>query len=351
MPDSPPLQPHQEAAVAAILTALAGGSRRVLVSFPPRTGGVLALVEAATRLQRAGGFHRILFLVPRLDLAYQELQRLKSCSRDVEVGLLSHREQMPYSRSISVATLAAARKWTAEDSGWSSSFDLVFLSDAEFDPETVLRIFSCPVVGLSIAPSLDTVEAFGEPCFHYSWLEAVRHGRVVPWIGIQVRVELGESPRVENGEILIVQPQVVFPDGLAPVLEHLAHLPGDPLPAKTVVFASHHEAASMICGVIDRRYARHGLSARFDRWSCPPDEIARRFRDDDLPRILVSVDRTHGLDNPDVRNVVLLRRVRATGFLFRMATVGARLTPGKEAFNLIDAFDNLDRLDALFCQE
>jgi len=353
MPDSLPLLPHQEQAVAAILAELKKGAPKVLLSLPPRTGGTRAMVEAVSTLLRSDAHSRILLVVPRRTLAHQVHQALIERCPETAPAFLRDSKAPDANARCSVVTQGAARFWTRGQPEWPSFFDLVVVPDANYGLSWVMDTFRCPVVALFLGPEEYADRLYDASlCFEWSWSDAVRAGVVVPWYGIQVCIEEEQLlPMPDGMSALTMTRRMICPADMAAIARELSHPEGDPLPGKTVAFAATHRMAKAFSNAFNEYYHREDVSVAPElEWTARTPSV-RQFQTSDLPRIVVAVDRSEGLDLPAVTNVVLLRQINSTSILLRLASVGARPSPGKKAFRLIDAFNNFFWLDGLQRQD
>ena len=79
-----------------------------------------------------------------------------------------------------------------------------------------------------------------------------------------------------------------------------------------------------------------------------PAKLLRRFRNDTLPTVAVTVDLlTTGIDVPKITNLVFIRRVNSRILYEQMLGRATRLCPevGKEVFRIFDAVDIYTALD------
>lgn len=119
---------------------------------------------------------------------------------------------------------------------------------------------------------------------------------------------------------------------------------------QTLLFAVNLDHADRMVKLLRRR----GLSVASVTGSTPPEDVPAlldRFREGSL-KILVAVNRLNmGTDLPNVRTVVITRPTKSEIRFVQMAGRGARLSPGKEYFNLVlwkDVFDNPEQEALLF---
>lgn len=256
------------------------------------------------------------------------------------------------------------------------------MSDAELQFRTeddyisayrrVLDHFDAVRIGLTATPALHTVEIFGEPAFQYSYRQAVIEGFLVDheppiqivtalaedgmtWrVGQPMQIyhvtnqtlDLVHAPDEVKMELESYNKKVVTENFNRVVCEELAQQIDPDLPGKTLIFCATDAHADMVVrllteemeelygGVSDK--AIHKITGAADK----PDELIRRFKNEQYPSIAVTVDLlTTGIDVPKIVNLVFLRRVRSRILYEQMLGRATRLCPeiDKEVFRIFDA--------------
>jgi len=128
------------------------------------------------------------------------------------------------------------------------------------------------------------------------------------------------------------------------------------LPGKTLIFAVSKAHANLIVEALkDALEARYGqiedravrrVTGDIDRVGA----LIRSYRNDDMPKIAVTVDLlTTGIDVPSITNIVFMRRVNSRILYEQMLGRATRQCPeiGKETFRIFDAVDLYPHLQEL----
>ena len=265
------------------------------------------------------------------------------------------------------------------------------MSDAEFGfrdekdyvskYRRVLEHFDAVRIGLTATPALHTTEIFGRPIFTYGVREAVIDGWLVdqePPIQIETElsrdgihfakgtelplldpltntIDLTTAPDDVGFEVESFNRRVVTEAFTRVVAEQLAiHIdPADP--GKTLIFAATDAHADMVVNALSTAFtARYGkqdqalvrkVTGSIDR----PGPMIRRFRNDQLPKVAVTVDLlTTGIDVPAIVNLVFLRRINSRILYDQMIGRATRLCPEieKDSFRVFDAVRQYDAIQA-----
>lgn len=257
-----------------------------------------------------------------------------------------------------------------------SDTELEYRSEAEYISRyrRVLDHFDAVRIGLTATPALHTTEIFGDPVYTYGYRQAVIDGHLIdhePPIRIVTRLnqdgihwERGEDIETYNtatGQIdLIHAPDEIDidVDGFnltvltenfnRVVCEAIAEHIDPSLPGKTLIFCATDPHADTVVTLLKRALTdRYGaiddeavmkITGAADK----PAEKLRRFKNEPLPRIAVTVDLlTTGVDIPEITNLVFIRRVKSRILFEQMLGRATRLCPAidKEVFHIYDAVD------------
>ncbi len=270
-----------------------------------------------------------------------------------------------------------------------SDAELGFRSEADYVSKyrRVIEHFDAVRIGLTATPALHTTEIFGRPIFTYGLREAVIDGWLVdqePPIRIETELsrdgihfragdelpllepltgtlDLTTAPDDLGFEVESFNRRVVTSEFTRVVCEQLAlHIdPSDP--GKTLIFGASDAHADMVVAALGAAMeARHGpqdealirkITGSIDR----PGSMIRRFRNDPVPKIAVTVDLlTTGIDVPKIVNLAFLRRVNSRILYDQMIGRATRLCaeiggPGidKESFRVFDAVRQSEAIGAL----
>jgi type I restriction enzyme R subunit len=140
------------------------------------------------------------------------------------------------------------------------------------------------------------------------------------------------------------------------VCEELAKHIDPSLPGKTLIFASTDGHADIVVDELKKAFARHygdiddAAVAKITGSVDDPGKLIRRFRNDALPTVAVTVDLlTTGIDVPKIVNLAFIRRVNSRILYEQMLGRATRLCPeiGKETFRIFDAVGIYDALQPL----
>lgn len=255
-----------------------------------------------------------------------------------------------------------------------SEDELTFRDEADYVSKyrRVLEYFDAVKIGLTATPALHTTEIFGQPVFNYSYRRAVIDGylidheppiRIVTGLAEDGMVwKAGDQMKVydpEKGEIdLITLPDEVFSDVEEfnrrvitenfnrVVCRELARQIAPSLDEKTLIFCVNDSHADLVVKLLKEAFDEQyqgvdddsvmKLTGQSDR----PRELIRRYKNEKLPRIAVTVDLlTTGVDVPEIVNLVFIRRVQSRILYDQMIGRATRLCPeiGKEVFHIFDA--------------
>ena len=264
-----------------------------------------------------------------------------------------------------------------------SDAELGFRSEADYISKyrRVLEYFDAVRIGLTATPALHTTEIFGRPIFTYGLREAVIDGWLVdqePPIRIETElsrdgihfrageelplldpvtkaIDLTMAPDDVGFEVESFNRRVITEAFTRVVCEQLADYIDPADPGKTLIFAASDAHADMVVGLLATAMAaRHSpqddalirkITGSIDR----PGQMIRRYRNDPLPKIAVTVDLlTTGIDVPKIVNLAFLRRVNSRILYDQMIGRATRLCPeiGKESYRVFDAVRQYDAIQA-----
>ena len=238
----------------------------------------------------------------------------------------------------------------------------------------VIEFFDSTKVALTATPALHTREIFGHPVYRYSYRQAVIDGYLidhqppkrivtalsragihydggeeVELIDIQTgQIDLFEVPDAVDFEVEDFNKKVHTREFNRVVCETIAQEEPPNEPGKTLIFAARDDHADLVVEELNKALeAEYGsvphdlvqkITGTVDR---PTDKI-RRFRNDDRPKYVVTVDLlTTGVDIPRITNLVFIRRVNSRILYDQMIGRATRRCDeiGKEFFRIYDAVD------------
>lgn len=408
------LREYQVRAIRAIEDAIARGERTCLLAMATGTGKTRTALGLIYRLIKAGRFRRVLFVVDRRALAEQagtafktvKLEQLETFADIYDLKDLGDLEPAAETRLHLATIQGLIRRVLGNDVGPPiEQYDCVIvdechrgynldreLSDTEltFRDEDdyiskyrrVLDYFDAVKVGLTATPALHTTEIFGDPVYTYSYREAVIDGYLIDheppyniltrlaahgihWdAGAQVNAYDPSTQTIDlvhlrddvDFEIDDFNRQVITEGFNRAVCRELATHIDPALPGKTLIFCVNRAHADLVVDQLKRALADlYGdvdddavarITGDIDR----ADQMIRRFKNEQLPRIAVTVDLlTTGVDVPEIVNLVFIRRVRSRILYAQMLGRATRLCPeiGKTYFRIFDCVDMYDAMSPL----
>lgn len=246
----------------------------------------------------------------------------------------------------------------------------------------VLDFFDAVKIGLTATPALHTSEIFDEPVYHYTYREAVVEGyltdmeppiaittrlahdgihfavgeQVAAWNPVQEKFDFLKLPDEVDFEVEAFNRQVVTENFNRVVCEQLAEHIDPSLPGKTLIFCATDAHADLVVKLMseafEKKYGAVDADAvkKITGASDRPLELIRRYRNEKLPSVVVTVDLlTTGVDVPSICNLVFLRRVRSRILYEQMIGRATRLYRDgdftKEYFRVFDAVDLYSALE------
>jgi len=262
-----------------------------------------------------------------------------------------------------------------------SDDEIGFLNEQDYISKyrRVLEHFDAVRIGLTATPAIHTSEIFGKPIFTYSYRQAVIEGflidheppvRIVTQLaedGIHWRagetvhrldpvtgsIDLSTTPDEIDMDVEAFNNRVITDPFNRTVCTELARHIDPTLPGKTLIFCVNDAHADLVVDLLSHalsaRYGNihHETVAKITGRSDKPGQIIRRFKNEQSPKIGVTVDLlTTGIDVPPILNLVFLRRVKSRILYEQMLGRATRLCPDlfgpgedKEVFYIYDAVD------------
>ncbi|MEN9841225.1 MAG: hypothetical protein RL376_1025, partial [Verrucomicrobiota bacterium] len=262
-----------------------------------------------------------------------------------------------------------------------SDDEIGFLDEKDYISKyrRVLEHFDAVRIGLTATPAIHTSEIFGKPVFTYSYRQAVIDGFLIDheppvriitdlaekgihWsLGEPLHlldptagtVDLTEAPDEIDMDVDKFNSGVITEPFNRTVCDELARHIDPTLPGKTLVFCANDAHADMVVDLLTQALAaryggvHHDTVAKITGKSDKPGQLIRRYKNEELPKIGVTVDLlTTGIDVPAIINLVFVRRVKSRILYEQMLGRATRLCPGlfgpgedKEVFHIYDAVD------------
>ncbi len=243
----------------------------------------------------------------------------------------------------------------------------------------VLEHFDAVRIGLTATPAIHTTEIFGKPVFTYSYRQAVIDGYLIdhePPVRIVTElaedgihwsagetlhllnpatgaIDLSTAPDEIEMDVEAFNNRVITEPFNRTVCTELARHIDPTLPGKTLIFCANDAHADMVVDLLSEalsaRYGgvHHDTVAKITGKSDKPSQLIRRYKNEQLPKIGVTVDLlTTGIDVPAIINLVFIRRVKSRILYEQMLGRATRLCPDlfgpgddKEVFYIYDAVD------------
>ena len=314
------LRDYQVKAIDKATEAIIAGKPTALLAMATGTGKTRTVLGLIYKMLESKRFHRILFLVDRVNLGEQAMDTFK----DVKLKDLMTLDEIYELKSIddneisletkvSVSTVQGLLKRTIlseKPDLTPGTFDLIIVDEAHrgyiLDREMtddeilysnqedfmskykqVIEYFDAVKVALTATPALHTTEIFGEPVYTYSYREAVIDGWLVDhdpphninteFIQNDVRFKRGEeiaqydpeTNELINGavlqdeldfEVADFNRKIILPDHTRKVLEEISGRLNPEGDEKTLIFAVNDAHADQIVDTLREIYRPYGVS-------------------------------------------------------------------------------------------
>ena len=246
----------------------------------------------------------------------------------------------------------------------------------------MLDFFDATRIALTATPALHTREIFGAPVYRYGYRRAVIDGYLIDHqpprrittalnqAGIKFeggdevevidtktgQIDLFDVPDTLEFEVEEFNKKVHTRAFNRVVCETIATEIGLDDPGKTLIFATRNDHADLVVEELKKALEAefgpipHDLVQKVTGTVDKPSDKIRRFRNDDRPRFVVTVDLlTTGVDIPKITNLVFIRRVNSRILYDQMIGRATRLCDeiGKEYFRIYDAVDIYANLQSI----
>ena len=393
---------YQIDCIKALSAQVSCGRRKLLVEMATGTGKTRTAAAFIKRLFQASVITRVLFLVDRIGLAQQAEDAFTDHLRDYPCHVLRPGRCFDRAKRITIATLQTMiAEYRSLSPGyfdlvvtdechrsiygkWSATlqhFDGIQLGLTATPCTADTDMLPDPEDELCVRDTLRFFE-LDQPTFLYTLRQAIEAAHLVPYRiyrartvktaakdGFSVKREeldwsaMDQQARAEfedlfaNSDTITVDPQSLerkftIPErnrALVREFRDQALTPGHPL-GKTVVFAVTRRHAETLAQMFDDhfadlkprstvRYADFVVSDVGDGPAPDASVIIKRFKEEDYPKILVSVNMLDtGFDCPEVVNLVMARFTHSTILYRQMRGRGTRQAPhiGKNGFTIFD---------------
>ncbi|MFA0964054.1 EcoAI/FtnUII family type I restriction enzme subunit R [Roseivirga sp. BDSF3-8] len=376
------LRYYQQNAISAVINAIAEGQQRILLTLATGTGKtaisfqiIWKLFQARWNLNRDGQrTPRVLFLADRNILANQAYIAFSAFEEEalcrIRPSELRKKGKVPTNRSI-FFTIFQTFMSGEEDSPWYTEYDPDFFDFIVIDEchrggardesrwREVMEHFEPAVqLGMTATPkrdvNADTYDYFGEPVYVYSLKEGINDGFLTPFRVKKFTTQLDEY-QFEPDDVVLdgeIDPKRLYREEdfnriieikerekyrVQLLMEHLDQR------QKTIVFCATQEHAAAVRDLInqmktlsnDVRYCVRVTANDGDQG----EKYLRDFQNDEkhIPTILTTSQKlSTGVDAPEVRNIVLLRKVNSMVEFKQIVGRGTRLYDNKDYFTIYD---------------
>ncbi|WP_018128162.1 EcoAI/FtnUII family type I restriction enzme subunit R [Balneola vulgaris] len=374
---------YQENAIVKVLDAIAEGKDRLLLTMATGTGKTATafhicwkLFEARWNLQRDGQRRpRILFLADRNILATQAYNAFSDFPEDamkrIRPDEIKKKGRVPKNASL-FFTIFQTFMSGPNDSPYFGDypkdfFDFIIIDEChrggandESNWRAIMEHFSPAVqLGLTATPkrdvNIDTYEYFGEPLYTYSLKQGINDGFLTPFRLKEIQTT-GDTYQFTPGDIVlegavdeekeytheeqnrIIEIMDIEKYRVQKLLELINQN------QKTIVFCATQIHAAAIRDLINQlsdstnpNYC-HRVTADDGKRG---EQHLKQFQDNEstIPAILTTSEKlSTGVDAPELRNIVLMRKVNSMVEFKQIVGRGTRLFDGKDYFTIYDFY-------------
>ena len=369
---------YQLQALLNIEKALISGKRRVMVSFPVKTGLSHTSRALIYKLLKEKKYRKIFYIVRDKSSQNKALGYLRALKIGKFEALSDEFEIQEIQRShpigdasIYVGTeqgfIGNLTNGVSDEDALDNSLIIMRLDNLPDAYQVVLNSTNIPVVGLTSASS-ENLDLFfeGNKVFSYTISQAVQDGYWLPPHYIKLisniyRIfedEVAQSSTFNSQDFdsLFFEQEVNLS-----FFEQLLNLIDVRSPEKTIVFCKSIAHASVVTNTLKRLLtSRYGIDAASlvtqitsNLHSKEIRRLTHQFQNEKQPKIAVIVDLLTSIEAPEVCNLVFVRPVQSENLLLRMLGVAALPCPeiGKQSFRIFDAVGLLPVIENVFGRE
>lgn len=377
-----PLRYYQEIAINKVMSAIADGKNRILLTLATGTGKTFIAFQIAWKLFQSrwnlnldgARQPRILFLADRNILANQAMNDFSVFPEDACVRIdpsdIRKKGNVPKNGSMFFTifqTFTANGKDSAPNFGQYAPdyFDFIIIDECHRgganDESTwrgILEYFSPAVqLGLTATPkrenNMDTYRYFGDPVYIYALKDGIEDGFLTPFKVKKIQTTLDEyiytsDDQVVEGEIeagkvyeekdfnRIIEIEAREKYRVERILENISEQ------EKTIIFCANQTHALVIRDLINQKKKNKNpnycvrVTANDGALG---EQYLREFQDNEkiIPTILTTSQKlSTGVNAHNVRNIVLLRPVNSMIEFKQIIGRGTRLFDGKDFFTIYD---------------
>jgi len=376
---------YQDIAIDRVLEAIAGGQNRILLTLATGTGKTFIAFQIAWKLfqsrwnlsREPNRQPRILFLADRNILAGQAFNEFSPFAEDARVRItpkeVRKSGRVPKNGSIFFTIFQTFMTGTNPDGTPQpyffdyppDFFDFIIIDEChrggakdESSWRAILDYFEPAVqLGLTATPkrkdNVDTYAYFGRPVYVYSLRDGINDGFLTPFRVKQFATTLDDYVYTSDDEVLegeIEAGRRYTEDDFNRIIEIRAReqyrvqlfLDAIDQTQKTIVFCATQDHAAAVRDLINQ------MKTSADPDYCvrvtandgaAGDQFLRTFQDNEktIPTILTTSQKlSTGVDARNVRNIVLMRRVKSMIEFKQIVGRGTRLYDGKDYFTIYD---------------
>ncbi len=373
---------YQENAITKVIEAIANKQQRILLTLATGTGKTAIAFQIAWKLfegkwSLSGNQRRprILFLADRNILADQAYNAFSAFEEDALVRIkpsdIRKKGQVPKNGSVFFTIFQTFLSGDNETPYFGEYpkdfFDFIIIDEChrggandESNWRAIMDYFSPAVqLGLTATPkrdqNVDTYRYFGNPVYIYSLKDGINDGFLTPFKVKQISTTIDSYSYTSDDVVLsgeVDASREYSPEEMNRIIEikqreeYLVTVFMNEINQneKTLVFCATQTHASMIRDFINK-HAKVKNVNYCQRVTADDGENGesnlRAFQDDEktIPTILTTSQKlSTGVDAPQVRNIVLMRKVNSMIEFKQIVGRGTRLSDGKDYFTIYDYY-------------
>lgn len=345
------LREYQEKTVEMIRDEIRKGNKRILIALPTGAGKTHVLSDIAKKAQIKE--NNVLALMHRRQLVTQMVDSF--AENGIKADIIMSGLESRLESKVQVGTVQTyLRRLNLDDLKYNRFFidaSIIMIDEAHHAlSETYQKILmnyeNKIIIGVTATPILSS--GIGMGAFFQGLVcpvtvqKLIDDGYLVPGIYYgpstpdlsKVKIVMGDYHKTELNKVMN-QPKLI-----GDVVQSWMKLAEN---RQTMVFAVKVNHSKALC----LEFQRMGISAEhLDAHDEDEtrNEVLYRFRTGDT-RVICNVGLfTEGTDIPEIECIVLARPTKSLGFHLQMVGRGARPSPGKKAFLVLDHGGNIERL-------
>lgn len=345
------LRNYQEKTVEMVRDEIRKGNKRILIALPTGAGKTHVLSDIAKKAQTKE--NKVLALMHRRQLVTQMVDSFTE--NGIEADIIMAGIESRLESKVQVGTVQTySRRLDLDDLKYNRFFidaSIVMIDEAHHAlsktyQKILMNYGNKVIIGVTATPILSS--GIGMGTFFQGLVcpvtvqNLVDNGYLVPGIYYgpstpdlsKVKIVMGDYHKTELNKVMN-QPKLI-----GDVVENWMKLAEN---RQTMVFAVKVNHSKALC----LEFQRMGISAEhLDAHDIDEtrSEVLYRFKTGDT-KVLCNVGLfTEGIDIPEIECIVLARPTKSLGFHLQMVGRGARPSPGKKDFMVLDHGGNIERL-------